>query len=365
MKLEILKEHLENAVGIVGKVSNKNLSLPVLGCVVIATSGDSMVLRATNLDVSVEVVLKAKVIEGGVVAVPAGILTQAVSTTTDQKLSLSTQGTALSIIGQHGTASLKTIDAADFPTLPYVKDGQGTSVSLPSEVLVRVLRAVSFAASPSGMRPELSSIFISVTGAELVAAATDSFRLAEMRVPLKARETDPILVPARNIPDILRVIQMGDTVEVRIGENQATFIAGGNYVTTRIVDSAFPEYRAIIPKSFGSTVTTLTEDALRAFRKVSVFTDAYNQVELALAPSKKTFVVSAMNAAVGETHEELDAALQGDDLTINFNARYILDALGAVSGDSVVFKVAGAGKPMVIEEAPNHGLTYLVMPMNK
>jgi DNA polymerase-3 subunit beta len=365
MKLEILKEHLDSAVGIVGKVSNKNLSLPVLGCVVIAAHGDSVVVRATNLDVSVEVSLKAKILEDGVVAVPAGILTQAVSTATDQKLTLTTSGSAFTITGSHGTASLKTVDVADFPTLPYVKDGQGTSVSLPSEVLVRVLRAVVFAASPSGMRPELSSVFVSVTGAELVAAATDSFRLAEMRVPLKAKEADPILIPARNIPDILRVVQMGDTVEVRIGENQATFIAGGNYVTTRTVDSAFPEYRAIIPKSFGSTATALTEDALRAFRKVSVFTDAYNQVELALAPSKKTFAVSAMNAAVGETHEELDAALQGDDITINFNARYIVDALGAVSGDSVVFKIAGPGKPMVIEEAPARGLTYLVMPMNK
>jgi DNA polymerase-3 subunit beta len=312
-----------------------------------------------------EVNLKAKALEDGVVAVPSGILTQAVSTATDQKLTLATSGSTLTITGSHGKASLKTVDPADFPTLPYVKEGQGTSVSLPSEVLIRVLKAVSFAASTSGMRPELSSVFLSVTGAELVAAATDSFRLAEMKIPLKAKETDPVLIPARNIPDILRILQSGDTAEMRIGDNQATFIAGGNYLTTRTVDSAFPEYHAIIPKSFGSTATVLSEDAVRAFRKVSVFTDAYNQVELALNPSKKTFAVSAMNAAVGETNEELDAALQGDDITINFNARYILDALATITSDSVVFKVAGPGKPMVIEEAPGKGLTYLVMPMNK
>jgi DNA polymerase-3 subunit beta len=327
--------------------------------------GDHVVVRATNLDVSVEVSLKARVLEDGIVAVPAGILTQAVSTATDQKLTLSTSGSVLTITGSHGAASLKTIDPADFPTLPFVKEGQGAALSLPSEVLGRVLKAVSFAASPSGMRPELASVFLAVTGAELIAAATDSFRLAEMKVPMKAKEADPILIPARNIPDILRIIQSGDTAEVRIGDNQATFIAGGNFLTTRTVESAFPEYQAIIPKSFGSTATLLAEDAVRAFRKVSVFTDAYNQVELALMPSKKTFAVSAMNAAVGETHEELDATLQGDDITINFNARYILDALSAVTGDSVVFKVAGPGKPMVIEEAPSRGLTYLVMPMNK
>ncbi len=105
MKIEILKEHLDSAVSTVAKVSNKNLSLPVLGCVVITASGDHVSLKATNLDVSVEVALKAKVIEEGVVAVPAAILTQAVSTATDQKLTLTASGSALAITGSHGKAS--------------------------------------------------------------------------------------------------------------------------------------------------------------------------------------------------------------------------------------------------------------------
>lgn len=365
MKIEILKEHLDAGLGVVGRVSNKNLSLPILGCVVIVATKDRVFLRATNLDISVEVGVKGKVSNEGIVAVPAGILTQTVATATDQRLVLSVSGSVLSIVGAHGKTSLKTLDPADFPTLPYVKDGEGVSVSLPSETLAHSLKAVSFAASASGMRPELSSVFLSVTGGELIAAATDSFRLAEMRIPLKARTTDPLLVPARNVQDILRILQTGDTAELRIGESQATVVVGGNYLTTRTVDGAFPEYHAIIPRSFPTSATVLTEDAARTFRKVSVFTDAYNQVELSLAPSKKEFSVSAMNAAVGETHEILDAALSGDDVAIHFNARYIVDALGVIAGDSVVFKIAGAGKPMVIEEAPGKGFTYLVMPMNK
>jgi len=365
MKLEILKDNLDVAVSIVGRVSNKNLSLPVLGCVVIEASSDRVVAKATNLDLSVEVVLKAKVIEGGVVAVPAAVLMQAVATATDQRLELSHSNSSLAISGPHGKADLKTLDSSEFPKLPYVKEGHGTSVSLPSHELARVLKSASFAASSSGMRPELSSIFLSIDGAHLIAAATDSFRLAEMRLPMKAKAADPILIPARNIPDLIRVMESGDTAEVRIGESQVTFIVGGNHITSRTVDAAFPEYRAIIPKSFGSSATMLTGDAARAFRKVAVFTDAYSEVQISLLPSKKSFSIKAANASVGEGYEQVDAALDGDDIVMSFNARYILDALPIITSDSIVFKIAGPGKPMVIEEAPARGFTYLVMPMNK
>lgn len=366
MKLEILKEHLEAAVSAAARVSNKNLSLPVLGCVVIAASQERTVVRATNLDVSIEITLKAKVIEEGMVAVPAAILSQTVSTATDQKITLHTSGNTLAMTGMHGEATLKTVDVTDFPTLPYVKEGEGVSVMIPARELARALKSVSFAASSSGMRPELASVYLSLEEGVLIAAATDSFRLAEIKIPMKARvSADPVLIPARNVGDIVRLLTDTDIAELRIGENQATIVAGGNYVTSRTVDSSFPDYRAIIPKEYGSQVTALTEDVSRAFRKVSVFTDAYNQVELAVDPEQKNFSIKAQNSAVGETHEAIDAALQGDTVTMYFNIRYILDALGVITTDSLTFKIAGPGKPMVIEEQPHSGFTYLVMPMNK
>ena len=366
MKLEILKEHLEQAVGVTSKVSNKNLSLPVLGCVVLKAEKERVVVRATNLDVSVEFVLKAKVLEEGTVAVPAGVFSQAVSTATDQKLIISFNENTLKIKGSHGVANIKTVDVSDFPTLPYVKEGEGVSYTLPSKDVVRALKSVAFASSTSGMRPELSSVFMIVSGGVLTTAATDSFRLAESKINIKIKnDSDPILIPTRNVGDIVRVCSESETVEVRQGENQITFISGGSYITSRTIDGVFPEYDAIIPKNFTTTATTLTEDALRAFRKVSVFVDMSNQVGLGVDLGNKKFSIQSSNTSVGETVEEIEAALDGEDVFINFNARYVLDALTTISSDSVVFKIAGVGKPMVLSGVPDGGFTYLVMPMNK
>lgn len=366
MKLEILKEHLEQIVQVVGKVSNKNLSLPVLGCVLLTAKDGRTSAKATNLDVSVELNLKAKIIEDGEVAIPAHILTQAITTATDQKLSLSSDGTTLKIKELKGVANIKTIDTADFPTLPFVKEGEGVSVSVPTKDVARAFKLVSFAASSSGMRPELSSVFLTLDNGMFVTAATDSFRLAESKIPTKTKiNTDPTLIPARNTNDIVRTISNSDTTEIRIGENQITFISDGSYITSRTIDGAFPQYQAIIPETFATTATMLTEDALRAMRKVSVFVDASSQVGLHVNVENKTLSVEAKNTQVGETEELIEAALEGDPIDINFNVRYLLDALPVISSDSVVFKIAGPGKPMVLSDVPDKGFTYLVMPMNK
>ncbi len=366
MKLEILRENLEKAVSVASKVSNKSLSLPVFGCVLIVVEDGKAVLRATNLDLSVEVVLKAKIIQDGVIAVPAHTLSQTVSALTDQKLTLKTSGNNLVIDGERGTTSITLIDPSEFPTLPYVKEGVGTSVVLPTREFISALRSVSFSASTSSVKPELASISLVLEKGELIAAATDSFRLAEVRLPIKTKGSlGSVLVPARNIPDILRAIEVGAEIEVRVGENQCSFISDFGHITSRTIDGSFPDYHAIIPRESVAEATCLKEDAIRAFRKISIFTDSFNQVHISLKPSEKAFTVRAVNASVGETFDHIPAVLEGEDIDINFNAKYIVDALSVVGGDSITFSIAGAGKPMVMTDSPNRGFTYLVMPMNR
>lgn len=366
MKIEILREHLDRAVQLSAKVSNKNLSLPVLGCAVFVISKDRAVLRATNLDVSVEVVLKAKVLEEGVVAVPAHVLAQTISAFADQKLTLESSGTTLVVHGDRGKSSIATVDAGEFPTLPYVKEGDGVAVRLGSHELAALLRMVSFSASTSSMKPELASVSLTLEAGELVAAATDSFRLAEARVQTKVRgQFGPALIPARNIPELVRFIELSGECELRVAETQCSLVTEQGYITSRTIDGAFPDYRGLIPKEYVATATALREDVVRGFRKVAIFADTFNQVHMNVSISAKRFTIESSNASVGATDEEIPSVLEGDDIEMNFNAKYITEALSVMGGDSISFAIAGAGKPMVMEDSPKRGFLYLVMPMNR
>jgi len=367
MKIEILRENLDKVITVTSKTSNKNLSLPVLGCVLIVVGDGSAVVRATNLDVSIEATLKAKIIEDGITAVPAQTLAQTISALSDTKITLNTDESthSLTINSERGITTITTVDPTEFPTLPYVKKEE-SPVFVPARGLAAALKSVVFSASLSNVKPELASIAFSLKKGELIAAATDSFRLAEVRVPVKVKNSfETTLIPARNVPDILRITEGGGDVEVRVGENQITFVSDIGYLTSRTIDGAFPDYQAIIPKDFVASATCLREDVARAFKKVSIFTDSFNQAHLSFKSAEKTFSVRAINTSVGEAIDHIPAALEGEDMDINFNARYIMDALAVVSGDSVHFSSAGAGKPMLITDVPHKGFTYLVMPMNR
>lgn len=367
MKIEILRENLDKVIGVTSKVSNKNLSLPVLGCVLIVVGGGKAVVRATNLDVSIEATLKAKIIEDGVIAIPALTLAQTISAISDPKITLTTteSGNSLTIQSERGVTSITSVDPAEFPTLSYVKESD-LSVSLPSRDFSAALKSVVFAASTSSVKPELASVALSLGKWWLTAAATDSFRLAEVKIPVKVKNTfDTLLIPARNIPDILRVAEGGADVEVRVGENQCTVVSDIGYLTSRTIDGAFPDYQSIIPKDSVASAMCLKEDAVRAFKKVSIFTDSFNQIHLSFKVAEKMFSIRAINASVGEAVDHIPAALEGEDIDINFNTRYIMDALAVIGGDSVNFSSAGAGKPMLITDVPHKGFTYLVMPMNR
>lgn len=366
MKIEILRDHLDRAVSTAAKVSNKQLSLPVLGCAVFVATKERAVLRATNLDVSVEVVLKAKVITEGVAAVPAHVLAQTVAAFSDQKLTIEAKETTLKVVGERGKSSIATIDASEFPTLPYVKEGEGVAVRIPSKELGALLKNVSFAAATSSMRPELASVSLSLDGGELIAAATDSFRLAEARIRTKERAAfGPALIPARNVPEIVRCIEFGAETDIRVAETQITCVTDHGFITSRTIDGAFPDYRGLVPKEFSATATVLREDVVRAFRKVQIFADAFNQVHITVDPVAHRFSIQSSNAAVGETDEDIPASVEGEQIAMNFNAKYITDALSVMGGDSTSFAIAGPGKPMVLEDTPNRGFMYLVMPMNR
>ncbi|MEK7613339.1 MAG: DNA polymerase III subunit beta [Patescibacteria group bacterium] len=366
MKIEILKDHLENTSLITSRVSNKNLSLPVLGCVVITAAGGRVTFQATNLDVSVELQVKAKIIEEGAVAVPAQTFNQLISNAVDQKILLEKKGDVLECVSGKGVSKIKTQDISEFPTLPFVKKGDGFSLTIPAKEFITTLKTVSFASSQSGMRPELSSVFLKISDGVITTAATDSFRLAEMKVQIKSKENiDPILIPSRNTQEIIRVVGTAEVVELRVGENQISIIADGNYITSRVIDGAFPDYSAIVPKTFSATATALTSEVVKILKKVSVFTDATGQVEVHISEKQKTVSFKAANTSVGETREEAEAVIEGDEVPLSFNVRYLLDALGVVSADSISLKFSGAGKPLIISETPSRGFMYLVMPMNK
>lgn len=365
MKFDCGIEQFLSAVSLVNRFVERKANLPVLGSIFIAAEGNKLILRATNLECGVEVSVPAKINEEGVVAVPGATLTGFLGNARGKAISGELSGGVLKLKTERVSASIKTTPHEDFPILPHVS--ASTSFTVKSGDLAKVIKSVAYCASTSAIKPELQSVLLYGEGGKLIAAATDSFRLAEKTVSLRSQGSVPqLLIPARNAIELFRILETfnGD-IEVYYNEHQISTHIGSIYYTSRLLDGAFPNYRQILPKSFSTEAVVLREDMSQALKSLSIFADKSSQVSFGVDVSGKTITLASRNPDVGEQESTLKATISGENVSMNFNGKYLADSLQPIVGDSVKLHSNGAGKPLLVKDTSDDSFFYLAMPMNR
>lgn len=366
MKVECLKERLGNAVSKAEKVTGKNLTLPVLKCVLLEAQNDNLKIRATNLDLGIEINIPVKVKEDGVVAVPGAVLSNFIQNLhNDKNVNLELVENNLNVSTQNNATVVKSLPHEEFPTIPQVSKERTFKIN--AKDFIKGLKSVWYSSATSSMKPELSSVYVYSDDEQVIFVATDSFRLAEKRVKVKKpKEFSNILIPFKNVPEIIRVFEdVNDEIEVSLDKNQIAFSHDGIYLTSRIIDGTFPDYKNIIPKEFKSEAVVLKQDLINSLKLANIFSDNFNQLSMKVHPSKKMFELKTRNSDVGENVNKIDAALSGEDLDINFNHKYIVDCFQSIDSDSVTLQFNGLNRPVIIRGVSDKSFMYLVMPMNK
>jgi len=366
MKIEIIKEKFLEAITQTERVAGKHVSLPILSFVIVEAKGGNLVLKATNLDVGVEVSMQAKILEEGEVAVSGSLIKSFLSNSLPSKIiTIESLGSMCTIISGQSEASFNTMAVEDFPVIPQVTDGKAFTIS--SKDLVLGLKSVVWSSAVSTIKPELSSVYIYKENDDLVFVATDSFRLAEKKVKVKKiNDFDPILIPFKNALEIVRTFEnINEDLVLVVNKNQLSITTEGTHLSSRVVDGNFPDYRQIIPKEFGTKATILKSDLVSALKLSSLFSNSFNQLTISFNTESKSLELSTKNNDIGEGKQTIKGVLEGEDLTMSFNHRYILDCLSVIDSDSVILKIAGQGKPMIITPSNNISFMYLVMSMNR
>jgi DNA polymerase-3 subunit beta len=364
MKFETSTEQLYTSAMVAGRFSERRANLPVLSSILIVAESGRLILRATNLECGVEIVVPAKVLEDGVMAIPGSVLTGFLNNARGKTVTVSSEGEVCKVEIERARATIKTIPHEDFPILPKVAADKAFTVK--GSDLSRLIRSVAYCASTSAVKPELQSVLLFGEGGKLTAAATDSFRLAEKTVTLKNGTVPQLLIPARNAAELMRVLDAasGD-VEVYYNDNQISTHVGNTFYTSRLIDGAFPNYRQILPKTFATEAVLLREDMATSLKTLSIFADKFSQVSLSIDPEQKAIVLSSRNPDVGEQTSTLRATIKGDGIIVSFNGRYLADSLQAISGESIRLEANGPGKPILIKDAADDSFFYLAMPMNR
>lgn len=365
MKIECGSEKLKTAISQVERITGKNLTLPILGSILFIASGKSLKLRAINLSLGIEIEIPAKVEKEGIVAISGNIIANIFSNFFDtENITLEDIDGNLLIKTKKSKIKVKGQIYEDFPTIPIVS---GVNFEIESKKLVNGVKSVYYSSSPSDIKPEISSVFLYTNEDNLVFVSTDSFRLAEKKIKIKnIPEIKGLLIPYKNIAEILRIFgDLNENIKICFNKNQISFSCNNIYLTSRIIDGVFPDYRQIIPKDKKTEAVVLKQDLLNALKLSNIFSDKFNQLNLSIKVKEKVFELSSSNNDVGENKTYLDAALNGEDVELGFNYKYFLDCFQSITTDSLSIKLNDSSKPIIISPISDSSFTYLIMPMNR
>ena len=365
MKLECKIEEIKNRVLQAERITGKNLTLPTLNSILLIASQKSFKLRSTNLSLGIEVEIPAKIEKEGVVAISGSVLSNVFSNVfQNENVHLESVDGNLLIQTKKSKIKLKGQPHDDFPTIPRIT---GLNFEIDSKKLVDGIKSVYYSSSVSNIKPEISSVFMYTNEDSLVFVSTDSFRLAEKKIKVKGLpEIGGILIPFKNVSEILKVFGESDSViNVCFNKNQISFSSENIYLTSRVIDGIFPDYRQIIPKTSSTDAVILKQDLLSALKLSNIFSDKFNQINLRIAPKEKIFELSSANNDIGENKTYLDAAITGENIELGFNYKYFLDCFQSITTDSMSIKLSGSASPIIISPVGDASFVYLIMPMNR
>lgn len=366
MNFSIAKKKFIEAIYLVARFAErKATTLPVLSSILILAGDEGVKMRATNLEVGIDFKLTDTVTKKGVVAIPATILQQiAASLTQEGDITIEHIGDILTVKGDTGKSVIKTVPYEDFPSIPFPENPKNRII-LSGLLLKNLFSTIATCASTSMVRPELASIYLSLEGGVLTAVATDSFRLAEKKIPLTSKGAQgKFLIPAKNAHDIAQALP-DDEIIVSFDEHQCAFVSTNGMLVSRLTNAVYPDYRQIIPKESVVESTLSRKDFEAALKRTTIFADLFQKIRINFDSKKNTVSLFAKNTDIGESLDTLPAQISGNSLELAFNYRYLNTIFSLTEAQNLSLLAAGVGRPLIIKGVGDTSLLYLVSPMNQ
>jgi DNA polymerase-3 subunit beta len=359
MKFKINRDHFSNGLAQVLNVVGSKATMPILSNVLIEAEKDHITLTTTNLDLGIRAKIKAEVKETGAVTLPVKRLATIVRElpnvdvvfdgSPNHQVKLTSGGSNFRIMG---------IGKEEFPPLPEFGDEK--SFVFEQAELTTMLKSVSYAQSSDETRYILNGVYFNFKDGKLSLVATDGRRLAliskEIEVP--AASAGSIILPAKTVSELLRMLDKGEKVKVSFNDRRAAFqintdkdtsgLVDSIYLYSKVVEGNYPNYNQVIPKETHQRIKLERELLLQCVHRAAlVCSEKSNSVKIKL--SSNLLEIMAQSPDFGEAHESMAIAYSGPDLQVAFNPQFLQDPLRALTKDEVFFEVKDEVSPGVFK----------------
>ncbi len=370
MRVILERSNLLKSLNHVHRVVERRNTIPILSNVLLSADGETLALKATDLDLEISETTPARVEQAGATTVPAYLLYDIVRKLADGSevmLKLDESGNALLVVSGRSSFRLQCLPQSDFPELTA---GAFThKFQIPAETLKRLIDKTQFAISTEETRYYLNGIYLHTIETDgqlrLRSVATDGHRLAraETDAPPGSEGMPGIIVPRKTVAELQKLVDQPDLeVTVELSDTKMRFMIGSVVLTSKLIDGTFPDYQRVIPTGNDKKLLIDRQSFAQAVDRVStVSSERGRAVKLSIGDGSVTLAVN--NPDSGSATEEIAADYSSEPLEIGFNARYLLDVAAQLSSGEAQFMLADAGSPTLIQDGTDADALYVLMPM--
>lgn len=377
MNISLSRSDLMTALQIVSKGLSTKPQTPILSGLYLDAKDGSLELQSTNYELGFIVTIPAEVHAAGTAVLPGKYLTEVIRKLPAEEIRIDTEQTNALAVITSGTArfTLRTMETDDFPVL---KRMEGTlRFTIKDRTLTKLIKKSAFAClreEQRDRRPIFTGCQLEVEGKTVTLAATNVHRLAVKSEQLEEEAGQiRVIIPAKFLEEVTRTIsgEIPSDIEIVCSYNQVSVSFENIYMTTRLIEGAFPDYRKVIPKeeTARTQVTLSTAEFAAAVDRASLIsrTDQYNIVKLEF--ERGLLHITSNSPEVGEAEETIEAKVEGYEATIAFNASYLIDAMKSLDSDTCILSLQGANEqgqnlsPMTIREEADPDYIYVVTPV--
>jgi DNA polymerase-3 subunit beta len=375
LKLTVLKDFLNEAIGHVSKALSNRTTIPILTGIKIDASAEGMTLTASDTDISIQSFIPLETAETtvvelyakGSVVLPAKFFSEIIRKLPSQKVQIEV-GEQFHTTIRSGSSEIQImgLDPEEYPLLPQIEEDK--IIRIPSDLLKTMIRQTSFAVSTNETTPILTGVQWTLEGGKLKFIACDRHRLASREASVDA---DPnlqfhnIVIAGRTLNELNKILpEQNALIDIVISENQVLFKMNTILFFTRILDGTYPDTSKLIPQSYQTEMVVSTKELADSIDRAYLLSreDKTNIVRMVMKEDE-SLEISSSSSELGKLTEQLKLhKLKGELLKISFNSKYMLDALRVMDSDFIHIGFTGAMQPIIIKPEENANLLQLILP---
>ncbi len=356
------KQKFLEGISIVQKAITGKSTMPILEGIYIKASNSGLTLIGSDMDVSIQTIVDADIIEDGSIVIDAKIFGEIIRKLPNSTIKIETiENQLIKITCEKSVFDVVYMNTTEYPELPQINENLKISVN--QNILKNMIKGTSFAIAQDETRPILQGILFEVKNKNLNLVALDGYRLAIRSEFLDSDMDIEVVIPGKTLNEVSKILEdIDDIVDITFTDNHILFNLEKTKIISRLLEGKYINYTSLLPQEHKLLVNVNRQELQNAIERASLMAKDGNTNLIKLDFKQDNLIITS-NSQLGKVREEIEIKLQGEEIEIAFNSRYLLDVLKNIEDDDVLMKMTSGITPCVIEEKDNENSKYLVLPV--